>query len=101
MLRRSNLSLFISSDFGLYCLPVYLNVSSKLLELFIRFLSLVHLKETFSVSNYRINMSLVVNCDFKSSVPLVEFNVEFYCSVVKSRGQKDLLSFGNLLLVNR
>lgn len=45
-------------------------------------------------------MRLVIDCDFECSVPLVQFDVEFDSSVVKSSGEEYLLSFWNLLLIN-
>ena len=64
MLRRSVFSFFVSSDFSLDSLPVYLDVPCKLLELFIGFLPLVHLQESLSVGNHSVNVRLVVYCNF-------------------------------------
>jgi hypothetical protein len=76
------LFLFVIANLILDSLPVDGDVCSILLHFLVCFLLVVHLQETFTVGDYRVDMGLVLNGDFESAIPLVHLNVHLDCAVV-------------------
>lgn len=75
MLGGSNFSFLISSNLRFYCFPINLNVTRKLLKLIIRLFTLIHLKEAFSIGNNSVNVSFIIYCYFKCSLPFIKLNI--------------------------
>lgn len=84
MRRGRNFSFFVRSYFSLHSLPVDLNVLRKLPKLLICLLALVHLKEPLSVCYYGIYMRFVIDSNLQGTIPLVQLDVQFDGTVVKS-----------------
>jgi len=95
------LAFFLSLDLSFHCLPVNLNLLVKLGEPLVSLLLLVLFEEALSISDHRVNMSLLCNCNVKSLVPFVHLDVHLDSSVVETSSHENRLSLVNLLAVKR
>ena len=86
-LAGSSFTLLIRPNLRLHRLPVNFEVLRKLLELFVGLFAAVHLQEALSVRHHSVHVSLVLHCDFQSSIPLVQLDVQLDRTVVQSRLQ--------------
>jgi threonine dehydratase len=61
--------------------PINFEVLRKLLELVVGLFAAIHLQEALSVRHHSVHVSLVLHCDFQSSIPLVQFYIHFNSAV--------------------
>lgn len=94
------LSFLISSDLGLDCFPVHLDVFGVLFEPLVRLLLVVLLQESLAVGDHRVHVRFVLDGDVQGTVPLVLLDVQFDGSVEQSRVKQDLLCFFRFLAVH-
>ena len=99
-LARCSFSFFVCTDLRLHRFPVHLQIFRELTELVMSLLAIVHLQETLTVGDDCVDVSLVLNRDFKSALPFVHLYVQLYCAVVQTSLKQNLLCFRDLLLVN-
>ena len=90
----------VSLNLGFDGFPLHFDVASVVLHRFVSLFSVVLLQEALSVSDDRINVGLVLHCDLQGTVPSVQLDVQFDCSVEQTVLDQDSFGFRNALLVD-
>ena len=99
-LGAGSLSILVSADLCLDCVPVNLDIFGVLFKLVNLLLLLILLQEASTIGNYCINMGLVVQCNVEGFFPAVKLDVQLDGSVEEARLKQDLLGLVHLFAIH-